>query len=162
MSYTEENPNRPMIYAEGNARLLGYAITVLVDGPLDEPVVTLTSSPPLATEDILVLLLTGKPPTLDGSPTTSRANRRITLYVAQGLVQKWLGTDDDTGVGALADRLELDVGRDITRSGQDSVFVQFHLSDNVLGTKNSLVITAERDLYDAYNAGIRLIIRGRE
>ena len=50
----------------GSTRLAGYDVTVALTGDYDQPEVQLSSAPSLAPEDLLLLVLSGQPPSLGG------------------------------------------------------------------------------------------------
>lgn len=59
----------------------------------------------------------------------------------------------------MLDRLRLDIGRNITRQGDDTIEARFLLKEGVLRKNDALYLTAEKDVWDDYNSGVRLIFR---
>ena len=57
LRFLEKEPDRPQLDLLANSKILDYDINVLSQGPIDDPVITMSSSPPLPNEDLLLLLL---------------------------------------------------------------------------------------------------------
>lgn len=159
VSFLESAPERPVIALNGNAKMMGYDITVQAEGPYDDPVITLSSIPPLANEDLLLLILAGKrPPSLSTGETYNEST--VAVYLGRGLLTKLFGsesTDDES----LLDRLELDVGRNITQQGDLTIEAKYLLSDKFPSNNASLFLTGEKDVWDDYNGGLRLVFKFR-
>ena len=142
--------------------MLGYDITAVIDGPYDEPVITLSSIPPLPDEDLLMLLLTGQPPESSGSRASgSRQGLNVAVFLGRDFLSRWFGGDEDDTTDDILDRFDVEVGRGITQGGEDTIHSQFRLADDVLLDGDSLYLTGERDYFDYYNGGIKLVFRFR-
>ena len=70
--FEQTEPDRPKLDLLGTATMQSFDITAVIEGPYDEPVVTLSSVPPLPDDELLMLLLAGKPPRSSGSRSSSR------------------------------------------------------------------------------------------
>lgn len=158
----EQDPERPTVTISATSKLAGYEIAMLIQGTPDEPIVTLSSVPPLPEEELLLLVLTGK------IPQTGRATRQqstvgmnMALYLGKGLLAQWFAGDSAESDESILDRFELDIGRGITKSGDSTMEAQFRLADGVLLPADRLVLTSEKDIYDNFNAGIKIIFRFR-
>lgn len=159
VSFLESAPERPIIMLNGNAKMKGYDITLQAEGPYDNPVVTLSSIPPLPNEELLLLVLTGKTPPSAGL-NDSNNKSTVAVYLGRGLLTKLFGsesTDDES----LLDRLELDIGKNITEQGDETIEAQFLLSDNFLRSNGSLFLTGGKDVWDDYNGGLRIVFNFR-
>ena len=159
VEFRPDRPGIPVLDVQAGARLQGYDVDVNVTGPLDNPRVDLSSVPPLSREDLALLLITGRPPgdslTLAGG---QRAAVDVAVYIARDVAAAWLEGDDEADFESLAERLEVVLGADRTRSGADSVLVRMRLTEDVRNTGNALYLTGERDVYDYYNFGLRLVL----
>lgn len=161
ITFPENDPDNPQADIQGSSRIAGYDITLNIQGRLDEPVVTLSSSPPLSEEDLLQLVLTGRPPSAaHGSLAAKKGkNIKIALYLAQGVLAQFFGQESKLSDTDFLERFEFDVGKGITKKGDETIDVQFLLSDEVITDGGSLYITSEKDVFDAYNLGLKILFR---
>lgn len=160
--FEKTDPDRPRLDLIGTSTMLGYDISAVIDGPYDEPVITLSSIPPLPDEDLLMLLLTGQPPESSGSRASgSRQGLNVAVFLGRDLLSRWFGGDEDDTTDDILDRFDVEVGRAITQGGEDTIHSQFRLADDVLVDGDSLYLTGERDYFDYYNGGIKLVFRFR-
>lgn len=155
--FSDDAPDRPTLEVQTSGRMMGYDITAQVKGVYDEPEVTLSSSPPLSSEDLLMLLLAGRPPVTGGS---GGGMSSVAVYFGRGLLSRLLsGEDDDEFV--LLERLEVDVGRAISLQGEPTVDARFKLADMDWKQDATIYLTGEKDVWDYYNAGLRVMFRFR-
>jgi len=158
--FLESDPDRPVLDLIGSARMLGYDITVLVNGPYNDPVVTLSSAPPLPNEDLLLLVLTGTPPSKEGQAfDQKKSSLNVAVYIGRDLLERWFKNENGESTESILDRFEADVGRDITQKGEETLEARFRLLKNIFRQKDTLYITGEKDVYDYYNAGVRIVFR---
>ncbi|MBW2465980.1 MAG: translocation/assembly module TamB domain-containing protein [Deltaproteobacteria bacterium] len=157
--FPESDPDRPQIDLMASSRVLDYDIQVITHGPIDDPVITLSSSPALPNEDLLLLLLTGQPPKLETIPGTQvQGTTRVMVYLGRDFLNKWLEEDSGSSEESILDRFELDFGRGITKSGEQTIESTFRLSE--LNEKSRVYyLSGEKDRYDAYNYGLRMVFR---
>jgi translocation and assembly module TamB len=130
-----------------------------MQGPLDEPVYTLSSSPALANDDLLLLLLTGQPPKEESVTTQGSLGRGATnvmVYLGRDFLTKWLGDESWSSEESILDRFELDYGRAVTKSGDQTIESTFRLSQHEVGRKMVYYLSGEKDRYDAYNIGFKV------
>ena len=160
VQFLERDPDRPVLELGGSTRMLGYDITMLVDGYYDNPVVTLTSSPPLSNEDLLLLVLTGTPPPREGQAIdTEKRNLNVAVYIGRDLIARWFDSGEESSTEAILERFETEVGRDVTQKGSETLQAQFRLSRGIFQDNDTLYITGEKDVFDYYNAGLRIVFR---
>jgi translocation and assembly module TamB len=55
----------------------------------------------------------------------------------------------------------VDVGRAVTRGGDETINARFRLAEGLLQNGDTLYITGEKDVFDQYNAGVRIVFRFR-
>ena len=160
LRFLEGEPDRPQLDLLAQSKILGYDINLVTSGPIDNPVITLSSSPALPNDDLLLLLLTGQPPKQDaaggakGSGTTN-----VMVYLGKDFLNKWMEDESGGSDESILDRFELDFGRNITKTGEQTVESTFRLSEYTAGKGKMYYLTGEKDKYDAYNYGLRLVFR---
>ncbi|MDR9502526.1 MAG: translocation/assembly module TamB domain-containing protein, partial [Desulfurivibrionaceae bacterium] len=158
--FSQEQPDLPTFNLSGSARLAGYDISMQIQGTAAEPVIILSSIPPLPEDELLLLVLTGTPPSSGtGQGRESVAAMNMAIYLGKGLLADWFGGDPLESDESVLDRFELNIGRSITRSGENTVEAQFRLADGILYPSDHLFLTSEKDVYDDVNAGIKIIFR---
>jgi translocation and assembly module TamB len=59
------------------------------------------------------------------------------------------------------ERFDVEIGRGVTQQGEETIHAQFRVIDNLLRKGDSLYLTGEKDYFDYYNAGVRLVFRFR-
>jgi translocation and assembly module TamB len=160
--FEKTDPDHPRLDLIGTSTMLGYDITAVIDGPYDEPVITLSSIPPLPDEELLMLLLTGQPPKSSGSRSSGmKQGLNVAVFLGRDLLSGLFGDDADEATDTVLDRFDIEVGRAITQQGEDTIHSQFRLADDVLVEGDGLYLTGERDYFDYYNGGIKLVFRFR-
>ncbi len=159
ISFPESKPDRPTLDIIGRTKMKGYDITVVVEGSYQEPVVTLTSTPPLPEDQLLLLLLTGTVPAEGFTPATAqKKGMTVALYVGQEILESWFG-GEFTENGSLLDRFEVEIGRDVTKKGDETIDAQFRLKKDLVREGDTLYVTTEKDIYDEFNLGLKFVIR---
>ncbi|MBU0681612.1 MAG: translocation/assembly module TamB domain-containing protein [Proteobacteria bacterium] len=158
--FSEQEPDLPAFNLSAQSRLAGYDISMQLQGTADEPIITLSSIPPLSEEALLLLVLTGTPPKNGSSKNqTITAGMNMAVYLGKGLLANWFSGDSSATDESILDRFELDIGRQITKTGENTVEAEFRLADGVLYPNDHLVLTSEKDVYGNINAGIKTIFR---
>jgi translocation and assembly module TamB len=153
------DPFVPSLQIDASARQRGHDISISVSGPYDQPVVALSSVPPLPGDQLVLLLLTGQPPTDESFGGAGSGADRFAVYIGQDLMARWLGSEAGPGGDALLDRLELEVASDVTVSGEDSMHVTYRLTDRPREEGPITSLRAERDVYDKVNFGVQFLVR---
>jgi autotransporter translocation and assembly factor TamB len=164
LRFLEGEPDRPKLDLVAQSKILGYDINVVIQGPLDDPVISLSSSPALRNDELLLLLLTGQPPRKEGQEDVagglgSKGTTNIMVYLGRDFLNKWLEDESGAGGDTILDRFELDFGRDVTKSGEQTIESSFRLSKQITSTGRIYYLTGEKDKYDAYNYGLKLVFR---
>ncbi len=155
--FADDAPDRPQLEFQASGQMMAYDITAQVRGTYDEPEVTLSSVPPLANEDLLLLLLTGRRPVKEGQ--TNSGVSTVAVYLGRGLLSRLFGETVDQSL--LLDRLEVDVGRAVTQQGAPTVDARVKLADGLWKADTSYYLTGEKDIWDYYNGGLRAVFRFR-
>jgi len=158
--FDPNRPDRPTLDLVGTSTMLGYDITMLVEGPYDEPVVTLSSVPPLSNDELLLLVIAGQQPNAaDDTEASQRQSMNVAVFLGRDLLARWFGSDSAEAGESIMDRLEVGIGRAVTRSGEETIDAQFRIADDVLRDGDKLFITGEKDIFDFYNAGLKIVFR---
>jgi translocation and assembly module TamB len=159
--FLEKNPDRPLLNLLATSKVLDYDINIVIQGPIDDPVITLSSSPALPNDDLLLLLLTGQPPQ-EGNAVSDGMGRSATnvmVYLGRDFLSKWLEDESAASDETILDRFELDYGRGVTKSGEQTIESTFRLSEKATGPKRVYYLSGEKDRYDAYNYGFKVVFR---
>ncbi|MDT8334823.1 MAG: translocation/assembly module TamB domain-containing protein, partial [Desulfurivibrionaceae bacterium] len=158
--FAEDSPGRALLEISGSSLILGYEINLTVEGSSDEPTVALSSMPPLPQDALLLLLLTGRlPPGVGDRSRGWQEGMRVALYVGKGVLADWFGGNDLDSDKSLLDRFDVVVGRGISRQGNETIGAQYRLADSVMRDGDELYLVAERDVYDEFNTGVRIVFR---
>ncbi len=160
--FPDHDPDRPEFDILASARLLGYDINIVLQGTADEPVLTLSSTPPLADDELMLLVLTGQPPAALGPDAARRrAGLNVALFLGRDLLARIFHGDEPPSDEAILERFHIEVGRDITRSGDETIEAELWLTDDLIRTGDRLYITSEKDIYDDFNLGLKIVFRFR-
>jgi translocation and assembly module TamB len=158
--FTETQPDRPQVDMTGTATIMGYEITMLINGPIDEPVVTLSSAPPLPDDELLLLVLTGTPPKSGtGGGSMQKSTMNVAVYLGRSVLDGWFKSNGTESDDSILERFELEIGRGITRRGEETIDARFRLAENVLRDGDVIFITGQKDVYDYINTGIKIVFR---
>lgn len=149
----------PQLDLRATTRVRGYDVVAQVGGDLDEPEVSFSSSPPLASEDLAVLVLTGQ---LPESALTNRggeaAAQTVAVYLGRDLLTRWLGAESD-GEDPLAERIEFTQGAEVSQTGNESTEVVFRLTPMPRGKSRLVYLRAEKDVHEKINFGVKFLFR---
>ncbi len=152
--FEEDNPFVPRLDIQAGFRRYGYNVTILIEGSLLEPVVRLTSVPPLEPEELLLFATTGQPP--QAQMSAEEALGTVAVYLAQDWVRRFLGDESTTSGETLADRIEIEFGRDASNRGAETIEGRFLIRRDNLRPDDALFLTGERDAYGDFNLGLRI------
>jgi translocation and assembly module TamB len=157
--FLSSRANRPEMELIGDGKVFDYDITALIEGPVEEPRVTLSSSPPLPGNELMLMLITGQPPTNENRSTTSGVPMNLAVYIGQDLMSQWFGGDSTESWASILDRFQVTLGRRVTRSGEETLEAEFRIGEDVFKDGDSIYITGEKDVFDFYNAGLKFVFR---
>ena len=145
---TTANPNDPRLLASAISRISDYSITMNASGSLSDPVITFSSSPPLTSKEILLLISAGKMPARTDDLSTSDRMGKLAVFLGKDLINKF-GTGEPT-----EDRWVVRSGERTSTAGKPTYYIEYLVTDDW-----SLV--GEYDEYDAVNAGVKWRLLGR-
>jgi translocation and assembly module TamB len=159
--FDEKNPLFPELNIAGTTRMRGYEIAVAITGPFNEPTIAFSSSPPLPADQLVILVTTGKPPESQADVSDRDAIFTVAKYLGMDLIRKLFGKPDIEAEESILDRFELETGRNVSRAGVETIEARFRLTDDILGAGEAIYLTGERDEFEHYDVGLRIVFRGR-
>lgn len=142
VTLTSQDPYRPQISLTAASKQYGYDIHMNVSGAVDEPVIQFTSTPPLTSEQILLMVTAGQLPQGTFTLTSQQRAETLALFLGRDLLAK-LGIGDEG-----QQRLILHSGEEISEQGRPTYHVEYKLTD-----RWSLV--GDYDRFGDYNAGLK-------
>lgn len=142
VALADEPPFEPRLEITATARRYDYDLRMEVTGTASAPNLVFSSSPPLESEQVLLMVMAGDVP--NQSITFSQGQRaaRLGAYVGQSLFSTFGGDSD------LSDRLMISSGDDVSLQGRETYSIEYRLNDR-------WSLTGEYDEYDEYNAGLK-------
>lgn len=135
------NPYTPMLEIIGTSRRFGYDLTVEITGSAYDPQIQFISSPPLSSEQIMLMVMTGNNPDGDFDYTSTQKVSRLGTYLSKGLFAS-SGSDSN-----FFNRLSLTYGENLSEQGKETLEIEYRLDDR-------FHVVGEYDEYDFWNAGI--------
>lgn len=142
VTLTSQDPYHPQISLTAASKQYGYDIHMTVSGPADTPIIQFTSTPPLSSEQILLMVTAGQLPQGTFNLTSQQRAETLALFLGRDLLAK-LGIGDQG-----QQRLILHSGEEISEQGKPTYRVEYKLSD-----RWSLV--GEYDRFGDFNAGFK-------
>lgn len=152
--FSEENPFVPTLDLRASFRRYGYDVTILVEGDVNDPIITMSSVPPLESEDLLLFATTGQPP--QEAANAQEALGTVAVYLARDWLRRFFGDLSTEEEESLFDRIEIEFGRDATNQGAETIEGRFLLRRDNLLENDALYLTGERDAYSDFNLGLRI------
>ena len=160
----ESDLGRSELDLGGRLESRGYDITAQVGGTINDPEVILSSVPPLPEEDLILFVLTGAPPGSTGGDggSVSTMATPMAVYLGSNILEGMFGAGPRSSAGAeIQKRLELQIGREVTRSGSMTAEARLLLKKDPVARRSALYLTGEKDVYDQENVGLRIIFKFR-
>jgi len=138
---TSENPYQPGLSIAAGSRVFGYEVKMNVSGFADDPIIEFSSTPPLSSEQIVLMITSGQMPKDEKEFSASQRAGSFALFMGKDLLAK-LGFESDS------ERLTFRSGEDISEKGGQTYYVEFKLTDK-------LSLVGEYDRFNALNAGVK-------
>jgi len=142
VTFAEADPARPRLQASAGARAFGYDLRLEASGSVLDPVVRFSSSPPLSSEEVLLMITAGELPRNQRNTTTANRLSKLAFLFGKDLVNK-LGAGGD-GEGHLTYR----TGERVSARGKVTRRLEYRLND-------SWSLVGEYDEFDELNAGVK-------
>jgi translocation and assembly module TamB len=137
-----EEPRGPLIDLAAAGHNFSYNVRLEVTGTMDDLNVLFTSTPPLSSEDILLMLTAGELPNQEITYSAEARAGRLITYLGREVATRFFG--DEMG----EERIVINSGENIARSGRTTYSIEYRLTP-----RWSLV--GEYDEYNALNAGLK-------
>lgn len=149
LGFPEERPLYPDLFLRAEGRRWGIRTQLTVTGRYGAEEFLLSSIPPLPYQDLIVLVTTGvMPKALRERGMRGQAMLAGTYLI--GELVSWLFASESTERNAgFFDRFEFESGRELSRSGTETLQIDFRLDD-----EGKFRLRAERDVYEDYNMGV--------
>ncbi len=143
------DPFTPMVELIGTSQRFGYDITVEVTGSAYDPQVTFSSSPPLSSEQIMLMVVAGENPEGMFDYTGVERVSKLGTYLSKGLFSS--GEENDS----FFNRLSVESGKNLSKQGKETMEIEYRIDDR-------FQLVGEYDEYDFWNAGLRWRILKRK
>ncbi len=148
VNLTSQDPYHPQLAVTAASKQFGYDIRMQLTGPVDAPVIQFTSSPPLSSEQILLMVTAGEMPQGTFTLSSQQRAQTVALFLGRDVLSK-LGLGDQA-----QQRLTIRSGEQITEQGRPTYNVEYKLTDR-------WSVTGEYDRFGDYNAGVKWRIFSR-
>jgi translocation and assembly module TamB len=142
VTLASEDPYRPKLALSATSRQFGYDIKMDVSGPADAPILQFSSSPPLSSAQILLLVTAGEIPRQEQVLSTQQRAQTFALFLGKDLLSK-LGLGDQG-----EQRLIVHSGEELTQTGKPTYNIEYKVT-----RRWSLV--GEQDQFNDLNAGVK-------
>lgn len=139
---TEAEPYEPQLTVMASGRRIGYDLRMELTGPASSPNLVFSSSPPLESEQVLLLVMAGEAPQDEVSYSGRQRAIQIGRYLGQSLLDRFGGDPNQ------AERFTLTSGERVSRQGRETYTLEVPVAE-----RWSLV--GEYDEFDAYNLGVK-------
>ena len=124
VTLSRENPYRPELFINAADRAFGYDVKMSVTGSAANPLIQFSSTPPLSSEQVLLMLTAGEVPRQNSFAFTAQERaQRLALFFGRGLLSQF-------GLGGDASRLTIRSGENITETGRPTYSVEYELSED--------------------------------
>ena len=137
VTLTSENPYHPQLTITAGARTFGYDIRMEMTGSADAPVIQFSSTPPLSSEQILLMISAGELPRGELTFSSAQKAQRLAIYVGKDLLS-------GLGFAGGGNRLTVRSGEDISEAGKPTYSVEYKLAED-------WAIIGEYDRFNDFN-----------
>jgi translocation and assembly module TamB len=139
---SERDPRGPVLAVVATGRNFRYHVRLEVEGTAEEPLIQFSSTPPLTSEEILLMLTAGELPQREIVYSTGARAGRLATYLGREMVTRFVG--DETA----EERIIINTGENIAEDGKTTYSIEYRLHPrwSVIG---------EYDRFNALNAGVK-------
>jgi translocation and assembly module TamB len=141
VTLTSDNPYRPQLLITAGSRNAGYDVKMQVTGPADQPLVQFSSTPPLSSEQIVLMLTAGVLPRSEYALSMEQRAGRVVMFLGKNLLSQ-------IGLAGEGDRVTIRTGEEISETGRPTYHVEYKLT-------NRWYLVGEYDQFNAFNVGLR-------
>jgi translocation and assembly module TamB len=142
VTLSSDNPYRPTLLVNASSKRFGYDVKMDVTGFADGPVIQFSSTPPLSSEQLVLMVTAGELPKTGYTLSPQQRAQTAALFVGKDLLAK-LGFGDSS-----EPRLTITSGAEISEEGKPTYEIEYKLTDR-------WALEGEYDRFNAYNAGLK-------
>ena len=142
VTLSSQDPYHPQMSVKAASKQFGYDLRMEVSGAVDNPVIQFNSTPPLSSEQIVLMVTAGQMPQGTFSLTPQQRAQTVAMFLGRDLLAK-LGFADQAD-----QRLTIHSGEEISEQGRPTYHVEYKLTEGW-----SLV--GEYDRFGDFNAGVK-------
>ena len=147
-TFDGNDPRGPDILINASGRNYRYDVRLEVNGPADGANVLFSATPPLNSEEILLMFTAGELPRNENIFSTEARAGRLATFFGRDLISRYSGSESS------GERLIINSGENITDEGKTTYSVEYQLTD-----RWSLI--GEYDRFSALNAAVKWRIYSR-
>ena len=126
----------------GTVRRLNYDLRMEASGPASAPSLMFSSSPPLESAQVLLMVMAGEAPHDEVTYSDRQRVARLGSFLGQSLLASF-GGESEAG-----ERVSLSAGENISRQGRETYGIEYRLSDR-------WSVVGEFDEFDEFNVGLK-------
>lgn len=142
VSLTPEQGAEPQVWLVGTVRRLNYDLRMEASGPASAPALMFSSSPPLESAQVLLMVMAGEAPHDEVTYSDRQRVARLGSFLGQSLLASF-GGESEAG-----ERVSLSAGENISRQGRETYGIEYRLSDR-------WSVVGEFDEFDEFNVGLK-------
>ena len=147
-SLAGNDPRGPDLQIHASGQSLDYNINLNISGHVDEANIEFSSTPPLSSQEILLMLTVGEVPERQSSVSTGAKAGRLASFLGKDFVSRVTGSD------AAEDRLIVNTGQGLTEEGRLTYSVEY-----LINKRWSII--GDHDRFNDYNANLKWTILSR-
>jgi translocation and assembly module TamB len=142
VTLSSDNPYRPTLLVSAGSRRFGYDVKLDVTGFADAPIIQFSSTPPLSSEQLVLMVTAGELPRTGSTLSPQQRAQTAALFVGKDLLAKF-------GFGDSSEpRLTITSGQEMSEEGKPTYNIEYKLTDR-------WALEGEYDRFNAYNAGLK-------
>jgi translocation and assembly module TamB len=142
VTLSSDDPYRPRLLVSAGSKRFGYDVKMDITGPVDAPIIQFSSTPPLSSEQLVLMVTAGELPKTGFTLTPQQRAQTAALFVGKDLLAK-LGFGDSG-----EPRLTITSGEEMSEEGKPTYNIEYKLTDR-------WALEGEYDRFNAYNAGLK-------
>jgi translocation and assembly module TamB len=139
---SEGDPRGPALAVVATGRNFRYYVRLEIEGSADDPLIQFSSTPPLTSEEILLMLTAGELPQREIVYSTEARAGRLATYLGREMVTRFVG--DETA----EERIIINTGENIAEDGRTTYSIEYRLHPR-------WSVVGEYDRFNALNAGLK-------
>jgi len=139
---TSQDPTRPQLNVVANAKQFGYDLKLEVSGPADAPILQFSSTPPLSSDRILLMITAGQLPGAEQAVTAQQRAQAFATFLGRDLINKLGGSEP------AEPRLTVQSGQQVTDEGRPTYLVEYMFVDD-------WYLVGEYDRFNEFNVGVK-------